>query len=200
MEIAIETIVVGDFQTNCYIVTCRKTGECFIIDPGDEYGRIKTFLSERAKHPSFIVNTHGHADHIKDDAKFRLPVYIHKDDADCLRDTERNISALFSAGLVLDVKPVLLKDGDIVRAGEISFEVIHTPGHSPGSISLMSGGVLFTGDTLFNSGYGRTDFPGGDEEKLLASIRNRLLVLPDETIIYPGHGPSSTIGAEKKHF
>ncbi len=200
MDIDIEQIVVGDFQTNCYIVTCRKTGESFIIDPGDESVRIKRLIKQRKRQPSFIVNTHGHGDHIKDDGEFHLPVYIHRQDADCLHDAGKNLSALFGAELVLDIKPVLLEDGDTVKAGEAVFEVLHTPGHSPGSICLMRGGIVFTGDTLFNSGYGRTDFPGGDEEKLFDSIRSRLFVLPDETIIYPGHGPSSTIGAEKQYF
>ncbi|MBN1445765.1 MAG: MBL fold metallo-hydrolase [Candidatus Omnitrophica bacterium] len=197
---AIEKVVVGDFQTNCYIVTCKKTGESFVIDPGDEYGRIKSFIRGREKQPYFIVNTHGHADHIKDDGEFRLPVYIHRQDADCFRNPEKNLSAFFGTPLVLDIKPVLLEDGDTVKVGEVVFEVMHTPGHSPGSISLRSGGIVFTGDTLFNCGYGRTDFPGGDEEKLFDSIRTRLFVLPEETVIYPGHGPSSTIGAEKQYF
>lgn len=200
MEIAIEKVVVGDFQTNCYIVTCKKTGEGFIIDPGDEYGRIKSVLREKKKQPSFIVNTHGHGDHIKDDGEFHLPVYIHRQDADCFHDPEKNLSAFFGAALALDIKPVLLEDGDIVKVGEAAFEVLHTPGHSPGSISLVSENIVFTGDTLFNGGYGRTDFPDGDEEILFDSIRRRLLTLPDETLIYPGHGPSSTIGAEKKYF
>ncbi len=197
MEISIDRIVVGEFQTNCYMVTCRKTGESFIIDPGDEYERIKSFIIGRKKQPSFIVNTHGHADHIKEDGMFGLPVYIHGEDSDCLHDPERNLSAFFGAALVLDIKPVLLKDGDTVRAGEALFEVLHTPGHSPGSISLRGGNLVFTGDTLFCSGYGRTDFPGGSEERLFDSIRRCLLTLPGETVIYPGHGECSTIGAER---
>ncbi len=200
VDISIEKIVVGDIQTNCYLVTCSKTGESMIIDPGDEYEKINRVITKKKSSPSFIVNTHGHADHIKEDEKFHLPVYIHRLDAECLHDPEKNLSAFFGDGLVVDVDPSGLEEGDTVRVGKIVFEVIHTPGHSPGSICLKSGNTVFTGDTLFCGGYGRTDLPGGSEKELFSSIRTRLMVLPDETIIYPGHGPSSTIGAEREFF
>ena len=200
MDITIEKIVVGEFQANCYVVACKKTGRGFIIDPGDEYERIKKVIDRMDVEPSFIVNTHGHLDHIKEDEKFHLPVYIHKQDAECLRNPDKNLSSLFGFPFVVSVETVLLEDGYILKIGETEFEVLHTPGHSPGSACLKSGELVFTGDTLFCGGYGRTDLPGGSEERLLGSIKNKLLVLPDETVIYPGHGPSSTIGAEKKGF
>lgn len=200
MEMAIEKIVVGEIQTNCYIITCEKTGECFIVDPGDEYEKINGLVKRKKIKPSFVVNTHGHMDHIREDEKFHLPVYIHRQDADCLRDPEKNLSGFFGVPLVINVEPVVLEGGDIVKIGETAFEVLHTPGHSPGSICLRSGKIALTGDTLFCGGYGRTDLPGGSEEELFDSIRNRLLNLCDETIIYPGHGPSSTIRAERPLF
>lgn len=200
VDITIERIIVGEIQTNCYVVTCRETGECFIIDPGDEYERIAAVVTKRKVKPSFVVNTHGHADHIKEDGKFNLPVYIHRLDAECLRDPEKNLSAFLGIPVVVDVEPSLLEEGDTVRIGNVSFEVLHTPGHSPGSICLKNGKILFTGDTLFCGGYGRTDLPGGSEGQLFDSIRRKLMILPEDTVIYPGHGPSSTIGAEKRFF
>lgn len=196
----IEKIVVGEFQTNCYVVGCEKTGKGFIIDPGDEYERITEVVKKLEIEPSFIINTHGHMDHIKDDDKFNLPVYIHLKDIDCLTEPARNLSQLFGFSLTLNVKSLSVEEGDILQAGRLSFQVLHTPGHSPGSICLKCGNVLFTGDTLFCGGYGRTDLPGGDEKTLFNSIRTRLLILPDETVIYPGHGPSSTIGKERGLF
>lgn len=200
MDIAIEKIVVGEMQTNCYIVTCGKTGESFVIDPGDEYEKIAEIVNKKKIRPAFIVNTHGHADHIKEDGKFCLPVYIHSLDADCLRDPEKNLSGFLGFPVTVEVDACVLEDGDTVNAGEMSFNVLHTPGHSPGSICLVSGKLAFTGDTLFCGGYGRTDLPGGSEEQLFDSIRTKLMVLPDETVIYPGHGPSSTVGKEKALF
>ncbi|MCM8760488.1 MAG: MBL fold metallo-hydrolase [Candidatus Omnitrophica bacterium] len=196
----IEKIVVGEFQTNCYIVGCEKTGNGFIIDPGDEYEKIKEVIKKVGIEPSFIVNTHGHMDHIKDDEKFNLPVYIHSQDTGCLKDPERNLSQLFGLFLTIKVESVGVEEGDILKIGNLSFQIIHTPGHTPGSICLKCENILFTGDTLFCGGYGRTDLPGGSEELLFKSIRTKLLVLPDETLIYPGHGPSSTIGQERRFF
>ncbi|MCM8829617.1 MAG: MBL fold metallo-hydrolase [Candidatus Omnitrophica bacterium] len=196
----IEKIVVGEFQTNCYIVGCEKTGKGFIIDPGDEYEKIKEVIKEVGIEPSFIVNTHGHMDHIKDDEKFGLPVYIHSQDVECLKAPERNLSQLFGLSLTVNVQSFIVEEGDTLRAGNLSFQIIHTPGHTPGSICLKYENILFTGDTLFCGGYGRTDLPGGSEEALFKSITTKLLVLPGDTLIYPGHGPSSTIGQERRFF
>lgn len=196
----IEKIVVGEFQTNCYVVGCEKTKQGFIIDPGADYRRIMEIIKTAGIEVLFIVNTHGHMDHIKEDGRFGLPVYIHSEDAGCLKDPVRNLSQLFGFSLTVEVESFTLKEGDIIRAGEISFQVIHTPGHTPGSICLKCGNILFTGDTLFFGGYGRTDLPGGSEDTLFKSIRTKLLVLPDDTVIYPGHGPSSTIGQERNLF
>lgn len=200
MDITIETMVVGDIQTNCYLVTCQGTGESFIIDPGDEYEKINRVITRKKVKPSFIVNTHGHIDHIKEDGSFHLPVYIHRLDAECLHNQDKNLSSFLGAVRVIDVEPLILEDGDTIRIGKVQFEVIHTPGHSPGSICLKTGKVVFTGDTLFCGGCGRTDLPGGSEECLFDSIKKKLLILPEETVIYPGHGPSSTIGEEKRYF
>ncbi|MGC8867974.1 MAG: MBL fold metallo-hydrolase [Elusimicrobiales bacterium] len=200
MEILIEKVVVGEFQTNCYIVGCKKTGNGFIIDPGDEYDKTQKTITKLGIQPSFIVNTHGHMDHIKDDGRFNLPVYIHSQDVECLTEPARNLSLFFGLPLTVEVRSFAIEEGDILKIGELSFQILHTPGHSPGSICLRYKNILFTGDTLFCSGYGRTDLPGGAEDILFRSIREKLLILPDETIIHPGHGPSSTIGQERNMF
>lgn len=195
----LKKIIVGDLEENCYVIADEKTGNAIIIDPGDDYERIRGFIDKNKLTPRFIINTHGHADHIGADDKFNLPVYIHKLDAQCLSDPSRNLSYFTGAPFGLSIPKVnLLENGDIIKLDSLSLEVLHTPGHTPGGICLKIDNVVFTGDTLFFGGVGRTDFPGSSEQQLLISIRDRLLGLHDETIIYPGHGPSSTIGNEKR--
>jgi len=195
----LKKIIVGDLEENCYVIADEKTGNSLIIDPGDDHERIQGFIDKNKLTPRFIINTHGHADHIGADDKFNLPVYIHKLDAQCLSDPSRNLSYFTGTPFGLLIPKVnLLENGDIIKLDSLSLEVLHTPGHTPGGICLKIDNVVFTGDTLFFGGVGRTDFPGSSEQQLLISIRDRLLSLQDETIIYPGHGPSSTIGNEKR--
>jgi len=199
----IEKIVVGEFETNCYIVGCEKIKKAIIIDPGDEYEKISKLLAKLNLTPEIIINTHGHIDHIGVNDKFNLPVYIHQLDEVFLKDPSKNLSVFFKIPYTFSSKNIkLVKDKDVIKLSSISLKVIHTPGHTPGSISLLmeKEKISFTGDTLFSSGIGRTDFPDGSEEKILKSIKEKLFILPDETIIYPGHGSSSTIGEEKKNF
>ncbi len=192
----IDRVVVGEIETNCYIVTCTKTGKSLVIDPGDDYEKILKALDGRKI--EFVLNTHGHIDHIKEDAKFGVPVYIHSKDRDCLSDATKNLSAFFAAPVKIEAETAVLKDGDRVRLGELVFEVLYTPGHSKGSVSFKAGSVLFSGDTLFCGDYGRTDLPGGSESELFASVREKLLTLPANTAVYPGHGAETSIGAEQK--
>ena len=194
----IKTFVVGPMQTNCYVLSDEETGEAIIIDPGDEPEKIKKYLVQNKLKPEFIVNTHGHVDHIASDAEFKLPVYIHKLDLYNLRDPLKNLSSLVGGNVKPPSQIMPLEDKDIIGTKKIKLEVIHTPGHTPGGISLKFDKVVFSGDTLFYSGIGRTDFPGASEARLIESIKNRLFVLADDTVIYPGHGPSSTIGQEKR--
>lgn len=192
-------IIVGDLEENCYLIADDKTRNCIIIDPGAEDERIKKIIAENKLSPRFIINTHGHADHIGADDKFGLPVYIHRLDAQCLTDPGKNLSYFTGEPFALSVSQVkVLEHGDKIELDSLSLKVIHTPGHTPGGISLKLDKVVFTGDTLFFGGIGRTDFPGSSEQQLLVSIRDRLLSLNDETVIHPGHGPSSTIGNEKR--
>lgn len=183
---------------NCYIVIDPITRDACLIDPGADQDRIKSLLAREKLNPKFIVNTHGHGDHIAANGYFKVPIYIHRLDADFLTDSDKNLSNMFGFPLASPQASKFLEDGDSLELDDIRLEVIHTPGHTPGSISLKLDSIIFTGDALFNSGIGRTDFPYGDEQELLKSIRERLLVFDDDTVIYPGHGEPSTIGREKR--
>lgn len=177
---AVYKIVVGQLQTNCYLLVDNNSNTCAIIDPGADYKKIKDYIDRKKLKPLFIINTHGHTDHIMANEQFNLPVYMHKDDA----------GFLFSPARILN-------DADKIKLGDLVIEVIHTPGHTPGGISLLCSEILFSGDTLFASGVGRTDLPYSSETKLIDSI-NKLFKLPDNIKVYPGHGPETTIGKEKR--
>lgn len=198
----LETISVGPLQANCYILACADSRKALIIDPGSQAGKIKSVLRKHRLEAGLIVNTHGHYDHIGADDEFGVDVYVHERDLEMLRDARKNLSAAFSSPVevVSAIKP--LADKQLIRMDCLEMEVLHLPGHSPGGIGLLmnkpQGGIIFTGDTLFCRGVGRCDLPGGDALLLEKSIRDRLFSLPDETKVYPGHGPSTTIGAEKE--
>ncbi|MFZ5799858.1 MAG: MBL fold metallo-hydrolase [Candidatus Omnitrophota bacterium] len=194
----LKKIIVGDLEENCYVLADEAARNAIIIDPGADYERICRVLKENRLKARLVVNTHGHADHIGADADFNLPVYIHKLDAKCLQDPQFNLSFLVGAPFSVKLKEIItVENGALIKLDSLALEVIHTPGHTPGGICLKMDDLVFTGDTLFFGGVGRTDFPGASEQQLLASIRDRLLSLDDTTIIYPGHGPNSTIGNEK---
>ena len=197
----IEKVVVGPFATNCYIVGDESTKEGIIIDPGDEAKKILERVNELGLDIKLILLTHGHIDHagalkeVKEATNAEVAVHI--DDA--------NFERYQSSGLVLGLfypRPHtpdrLLKDGDTLDIAGMRFDVLHTPGHTAGGICLLRDGVIFSGDTLFNCSIGRSDLPGGNHSQLLESIRSRLLVLDDDTVVYPGHGDDTTIAAERK--
>lgn len=199
----LETIVVGPMQVNCYVLALPENSSAIIIDPGDQARKIKQVLDKYRLKPAFIVNTHGHYDHIGCDDKFGVPVYIHKDDLPLLRDSRLNLSGVFSLGYTVKSEIIKLEEGEIIKSDGIELEVMHIPGHTPGGISLLikkpARKAVFTGDTLFCQGIGRSDLDGGNESLLIKSIKEKLLILSDDTVVYPGHGPSSTIGEEKKN-
>ena len=201
MGLLVHRLVVSPFETNCYIAADESTREALIIDPGDEAHLISDAIYGCDVTVIGIVNTHGHADHIGSNAalkgEFDCPIMIHRLDAPMLTDPQANLSASLGPGLVSCPPDRLLAEGDEIAVGGLMLKVIHTPGHTPGGICLYGEGVLFSGDTLFMDGIGRTDFPGGSQRQLMDSIRTKLLVLPEETIVYPGHGPNTTIGREK---
>ena len=190
---------VGEIEANCYILSSDQTHNAILIDPGDEYPKIKAFLDTKGITPKLIVHTHGHIDHIQADNEFNLPVYVHKLDVALLENPDRNLSSFLSHpfNVKAPIKPV--EDQEHITLDDIGLEVIHTPGHTPGGICLKADTIIFTGDTLFAGSVGRTDFPGASQKELIQSIRGRLLIFPDTTIIYPGHGPRSTIGKERKN-
>lgn len=191
----IQTFNVGMLSTNCYVVNCPETKEAIIIDPGFEASyeaeQIIRYVDENALKVKFIVNTHGHPDHTRGDMvlkrKYGVPICIHPYDAHCLN----------GLGEAIAPANILLKDDGLLKFGQMTLKVMHTPGHTLGGISLVGEKLVFTGDTLFAGGIGRTDFAGGSDRDIKRSLE-RLLCLPDNYVVYPGHGAFSTIGEEKR--
>ena len=197
----LKKLILGQLATNCYIAGCASSREGIIIDPAGDAREILKSVKELGLEIKALVLTHGHPDHIAALKKVKeatgAEIAIHTDDAEFLQHQYLG----FAFGLFYDTPPPpdrLLKEGNKIDVGELRFQVIHTPGHSPGSICLFGHGVLFSGDTLFNYGIGRYDLPGGDYNQLMNSLQTRLMALPDETIVYPGHGPETTIGDERQ--
>lgn len=197
----IKVFPLGDIQTNCYIVIEELTKKAIVIDPGNDGYIILEYLLKEGLNLQGIFLTHGHFDHIggieEIIAKYEVPVYISYNDAKFLQDAQLNLSRFVGNPISLNIKPVYIKDGDELYCGNICFKVIETPGHTPGGVCYYTAGNLFAGDTLFKQSVGRTDFPGGNYSQIVNSVREKLYILPDETIVYPGHGPSTTIGQEK---
>jgi len=194
-----EQIEVGPYMTNCYIVSDDK--QALVIDPGDDYQMIEKYIKKNSLKVEKIILTHGHIDHIGAVAQIKkltdAPVLIHPEDADMLTDAKANLSAYHTESFSVGPADGFLNEGDIIDLGRFQFKVLHTPGHSPGGISLATDGIVFTGDALFWGSVGRTDFPNGSHEILINSIKTKLMTLPDETIVYSGHGPQTTIGHER---
>lgn len=198
----IHNLCVGSLEVNCYVVVA-DSGRAILIDPGAEPVKIKRFIKDNRISPAFILHTHGHIDHIGADSKLCLPVYIHKKDLPLLKNPQLNLSALFSEPFALKDNIKTFDSDCILTLDSISLKVIHTPGHTPGSCCFLLLGqerkILFSGDTLFYLGIGRTDFTGGCQQELMKSIKEKLFSLDDDTLVYPGHGPGTTIGKEKKN-
>lgn len=196
-----EAMAVGSYMSNCYIVGSETTKEAAIIDPGAEFNKIDNKIAELELKPVMIILTHAHGDHIgavrELVEKYNIPVYIHEYDAEALKDSEINFSkVLFRKDMTVN-PDVMLKDGDKINVGELELEIIHTPGHTPGGISIKVNNIMMTGDTLFNKSIGRTDFPGGSFEQIISSIKDKIFKYDDEIIVYPGHNSPTTIKSEK---
>ncbi len=197
----IKLLVVGPLASNCYIVGDEATKEGVIVDPADEAEIILQSVAEFGLTIRSIILTHGHPDHIAALKEVKeatgAEIAVHTSDSEYHRQQALALTFGFRCPS-LPPPDRLLKDGDSLDIGELHFKVIHTPGHTPGGICLLGHGVLFSGDTLFNYGIGRYDLPGGDYAQLMNSLQATLMALPDETIVYPGHGPKTTIGAERR--
>ncbi len=197
-----KTIQVGALETNCYVIF-NEENFAIILDPGGEGEKISLFIEEKKLRPLMIINTHGHADHcganklLKE--KYSIPILLHRDDIEILNSFENQFIFPLMGGNPSPNPDKFLKDGDFIEFGETSLKIIHTPGHTPGSISIFADGILFSGDLIFSGSVGRTDLPGGSWNQLINSIRNKILTLPDETIILPGHGPSTTVKEEREN-
>jgi len=190
--------VIGELATNCYLVWSGN--EAGVIDPGGPVEAVVQAIETAGLKPRWIINTHGHADHIGGNErlsrKYSVPILIHPADRPLLSSAAANLSLLMGVAITSPDANGTLADGGLVKLGDESLTVLATPGHTPGGISLYTDGLLFAGDTLFYESIGRTDFPGGDHNRLIASIKEKLLTLPPQTIVLPGHGEETTIGRE----
>jgi len=203
VELIIKEIAVGPLMANCFIAGCKKTKEAVVIDPGGDADRILSALAASELTVKYIINTHGHFDHVSGNADMKnatnADILIHPLDAPMLGKLSQN-AAFF--GISVEDSPSCdqtIEEGETVSFGEIGLKVIHTPGHTPGGISLYSDGIVFVGDTLFSGSIGRTDFPGGDYDTLISSIQEKLFALGDDVRVLNGHGPETSIGREKQY-
>lgn len=199
----IKELVVGPLMANCFICGCSKTKEAVVIDPGGDANTILLSLADSKLKVKYIINTHGHFDHVSANGKMKdatgADILIHPLDAPMLEKLSSN-AAFF--GVSVENSPPCdqtLEEGDTVSFGDITLKVIHTPGHTPGGISLYTNGIVFVGDTLFSGSIGRTDFPGGDFNTLISSIKTKLFNMKDDIRVFSGHGPETSIGIEKRH-
>jgi len=207
-EILLATIVSSDFQENSYVAHLRGRDDCLVVDPGFEPERIMAYLDQHKLAPAAILNTHGHIDHIAGNGALKqrwpqCPLVIGAGDAGRLVNPRGNLSAIFGFPLASPPADATVDDGDVYSAAGFDLEVRAIPGHSTGHVVFLGKAsqpyLVFVGDVIFAGSIGRTDLPGGDFDTLAAGIRAKLYTLPDDTILYSGHGPATTVGDEKQH-
>jgi len=196
-----ELVIVGALETNCYLVYCEETRACAVIDPGADPEKIISAIADLELKPVIVLNTHGHVDHIGGNSdivgKYRVPLAMHAADTGMLQVSDYIELSLLLGARNSPPPDRLLAEGDEIAVGRMTLRVMHIPGHTAGSVGFVAAGVLFSGDTLFCGGVGRTDLPGGSWKDLEKSIRERILTLPEETIVLPGHGPWTTVEQER---
>ena len=202
----IKKIVVGFLETNCYIVGCERTKKAFIVDPGAESSRIIEEIKKEHLNPIYIINTHGHGDHIGANKNIKqefgdLKILIHANDKDMLTDASKNLSADFAMNYVSPPADLVLNGGEIIEVGNLKLEILFTPGHTPGGISIFikKEKTVFTGDALFAGSVGRTDLSLSSGVDLIKAIKEKLMILDSDVVVYPGHGSDSTIGYEREN-
>jgi hydroxyacylglutathione hydrolase len=201
--VILRSLVVGPLQVNCYILGCERTRLAACIDPGGDADRILMALAKDSLRLVYIINTHGHFDHTGDNKALKeatgAELVIHRADAPMIMQQARGGAAW---GMNVEDSPApdrYVKEGDVITFGDISLKVLHIPGHSPGGIALVTDKMAFVGDALFAGSIGRTDFPGGDYEGLIRGVQDKIFTLGDDVVVYPGHGPQTTVGQEKRY-
>ena len=203
----IDHLILGAYETNCYVLRKDEgAGDCLVIDTGLDAAKLTDLLSKNELKAAALVLTHGHVDHTAGIPALRrnwpgIKVYIHKLDAEMLTDPNSNLSIMTGRPFTAEGVDFVVDEPDVIEQAGIKLSVLHTPGHTPGGISLYSANeeIVFVGDTLFADSVGRTDFPGSDAGRLIRSIKGKLLTLPDNTVVCPGHGPRTTIAREKTY-
>jgi hydroxyacylglutathione hydrolase len=200
--VILKMLVVGPLQVNCYILGCERTKEAAVIDPGGDVDQILMALAKDELRLVYIINTHGHFDHTGGNKALKdttgAEILIHRADAPMIMQQASGGPAF---GMTIENSPApdrYLEEGDSITFGDVSLKVLHTPGHSGGGISLATDNMVFVGDALFAGSIGRTDFPGGDYDGLIEGVRTKILTLGDDVVVYPGHGPQTTVGEEKR--
>jgi len=199
----LETLVVGDLDSNCYLVAAEHGAEAIVIDPGGDAQVILDTIAAMGLDVKYIILTHGHWDHFAAVAdlakKTGAVIAIHKLDKGALDDPRQSLAYMFGEEQKESLDNIIeLTDGQVLKIGELEAEILHTPGHTQGSITVRIADRLFTGDLLFYRSIGRTDFPGGSHESLLKSVRDKIFKYPDHVKVYPGHGPSTSVGEERR--
>ena len=201
----VQTVSVTPLATNCYLVGCERTRHGAVIDPGGDAPAILAAIQATRLEVKVIINTHGHIDHTGANGEIKAAtgarLVIHELDAPMLSDPRLNLGWFMGQDVAGPAADETLRDGDVLTVGDLRLQILHVPGHTPGGIALLAMGqeITFSGDALFQGSIGRSDFPGGDHQQLIRSISDQLLTLPDQMRVYPGHGPTTTIGEEKRH-